>query len=64
MDSSSGCETLSTEGNSHAWNQPPGTLGFLAEVDRQSVYAALDKLKEDDYEIEERMMLTGTVWRR
>ena len=40
-----------------------GTLGFLAEVDKQSVYAALDKLKEDDYEIEERMMLTGTVWR-
>ena len=24
---------------------------------------ALDKLMEDDYEIEERMMLTGTVWR-
>ena len=35
-----------------------GTLGFLAEVDKQSVYSALDKLKEDDYEIEERMMLT------
>ena len=30
-----------------------GTLGFLA---------ALDKLIADDYEIEERMMLTGTVW--
>ncbi len=30
-----------------------GTLGFLAEVNKQSVYAALDKLKEDDYEIEE-----------
>ena len=40
-----------------------GTLGFLAEVDKQSVYSALDKLMEDDYEIEERMMLTGTVWR-
>lgn len=24
---------------------------------------ALDKLFADDYEIEERMMLTGTVWR-
>ena len=39
-----------------------GTLGFLAEVDRQSVQAALEKLIADDYEIEERMMLTGTVW--
>lgn len=40
-----------------------GTLGFLAEVDKPSVFSALDKLMEDDYEIEERMMLTGTVWR-
>ena len=40
-----------------------GTLGFLAEIDKASIYAALDKLFEDDYEIEERMMLTGTVWR-
>ena len=39
-----------------------GTLGFLAEVDKHSVYSALDQLMEDDYEIEERMMLTGTVW--
>lgn len=40
-----------------------GTLGFLAEVDKHSVYSALDQLMEDDYEIEERMMLTGTVYR-
>lgn len=40
-----------------------GNLGFLAEVDRQSVYPALDQLMADDYKIEERMMLTGTVWR-
>lgn len=40
-----------------------GNLGFLAEVDRQSVYGALDKLMRDDYEVEERMMLTGTVYR-
>ena len=40
-----------------------GTLGFLAEVDKQSVYPALDQLMADDYEIEERMMLTGTVIR-
>lgn len=40
-----------------------GTLGFLAEVDKHSVYSALDQLMKDDYEIEERMMLTGTVYR-
>ena len=40
-----------------------GHLGFLAEVDRQSVYQALDKLIADIYEVEERMMLSGTVYR-
>ena len=40
-----------------------GNLGFLAEVDRQSIYPALDKLMCDDYEVEERMMLHGTVFR-
>ena len=40
-----------------------GTLGFLAEVDRQSVYPALDRLLAGDYELEERMMLEGTVYR-
>ncbi len=40
-----------------------GTLGFLAEVDRTSVYSALDKLIADDFEIEERVMLTGAVYR-
>lgn len=40
-----------------------GTLGFLAEIDKTLIYTALDKLFADDYEIEERMMLTGTVWR-
>ena len=40
-----------------------GNLGYLAEVDRQSVYQALDKLIADIYEVEERMMLTGTVYR-
>ena len=38
-----------------------GTLGFLAEVDRQSIHAALDKLIADDYEIEERMMLPERI---
>ncbi|MDO4337495.1 MAG: NAD(+)/NADH kinase [Eubacteriales bacterium] len=40
-----------------------GNLGYLAEVDRQSLYPALDQLMADDYEIEDRMMLTGTVYR-
>lgn len=40
-----------------------GNLGFLAEVDRQSVYPALDKLMTGDYEVEDRMMLFGTVYR-
>lgn len=40
-----------------------GNLGFLAEVDRQSLCPALDQLMAGDYEVEERMMLTGTVYR-
>lgn len=40
-----------------------GTLGFLAEVDKSSIPSALDQLISGDYEIEERMMLQGTVYR-
>ena len=29
-----------------------GTLGFLAEVDKNSVYPALNRLLSDDYEVE------------
>ncbi len=39
-----------------------GTLGYLAEVDRHGIFPALDKLLQDDYEIERRMMLKGTVY--
>ena len=39
-----------------------GTLGYLAEVDRRDVYSALDHLLDDEYFIEERMMLKGTVY--
>lgn len=39
-----------------------GTLGYLAEVDTGSVYPALDQLMKDQYELEERMMLYGTVF--
>lgn len=36
-----------------------GTLGFLAEVNKSGIEASLDKLIQDDYEIEKRMMLVG-----
>ena len=39
-----------------------GTLGFLAEIDRDSIYPALDALLQDRYQIEDRMMLHGDVW--
>lgn len=40
-----------------------GTLGYLTEIDRNNVFQALDCLIRDEYEIEERMMLDGTVCR-
>lgn len=40
-----------------------GNLGYLAEVDIQSIYPALDQLMSGDYEVEERMMLKGSVYR-
>lgn len=40
-----------------------GTLGYLAEVEKSGITEALVHLLEDDYEIEERMMLLGTVFR-
>ncbi len=39
-----------------------GTLGYLAEVNKQAIYPALDQLMMDDYAIEERMMLKGSVY--
>ncbi len=41
-----------------------GHLGFLAEVDQYSLYGALDQLMQDDYKVEERMMLDGCVYRK
>ena len=40
-----------------------GTLGFLAEIEKENMYTALDKLMADEYDLESRMMLTGTVYR-
>ncbi len=40
-----------------------GNLGFLAEVEKGNVEAAIDSLIEDKYTVEERMMLEGCVVR-
>ena len=39
-----------------------GTLGYLAEVNRDSILPALDKVMENDFVIERRMMLSGTIY--
>ena len=41
-----------------------GTLGYLAEIDRENIKPALDKLLLDEYVTERRMMLDGTVCRK
>lgn len=38
-----------------------GTLGYLAEVEKQNIIPALNKLIVDEYAVEERMLLQGTV---
>ena len=40
-----------------------GTLGYLAEIDRDTLYPALDHLMADEYTIEHRMMLCGSIYR-
>lgn len=39
-----------------------GTLGYLAEIDRESIEPAMDKLVLDEYVVEERMMLEGSAY--
>lgn len=39
-----------------------GTLGYLAEIDKQAIIPALDSLIRDEYQIEERMMLEGKAY--
>ena len=36
-----------------------GTLGYLCELDKISVFPAIDKMFEDQFEVEDRMMLEG-----
>lgn len=38
-----------------------GTLGYLTGVEKQNILPALDHLMEDEYTLEKRMMLEGTV---
>ncbi len=38
-----------------------GTLGFLAEIEEQNVLSALDRLFVDEYRLESRLMLQGTI---
>lgn len=40
-----------------------GTLGFLADIEKENMYHALGKLMKDEYYLESRMMLTGSVYR-
>jgi len=37
-----------------------GHLGFLAEIDKEAIYPAIDKLIADDFYLEDRMMISGT----
>ncbi len=41
-----------------------GTLGYLTEVEPDNVEAALTQLLSGDYELESRMMLNGTIYRK
>lgn len=40
-----------------------GTLGYLAEVEKQNLIPALEKLMANEFQLEKRMMLDGTVFR-
>lgn len=39
-----------------------GTLGYLAEIERQNIRFALDRLMDGEYTIEDRMMITGCAY--
>lgn len=39
-----------------------GTLGFLAEIEKQNIYEALDALYQDKWSIDSRMMLKGYIY--
>ena len=39
-----------------------GTLGYLTDTDRNTVFETLDSILEDDYEYDTRMMLDGEIY--
>lgn len=41
-----------------------GTLGFLAEIEPEQIYPVLDRLLQDDYEVEERMNICGSIYKK
>lgn len=41
-----------------------GTLGFLAEIEPEQIFPVIDRLMQDDYELEARMNLKGTVYKK
>lgn len=40
-----------------------GTLGFLTEIEPEQVFPVIDRLLSDDYEMEERMNICGTIYK-
>ncbi|MBO7514046.1 MAG: NAD(+)/NADH kinase [Lachnospiraceae bacterium] len=40
-----------------------GHLGFLAEIDKEGLFPSLDRLLSDDYQIEDRMMIHGVIYK-
>ena len=40
-----------------------GTLGYLADIDSSSIVPALDHLLAGEYELQRRMMMTGSIYR-
>lgn len=40
-----------------------GTLGFLAEIEPEQVYPVLERLMSDDYDLEERMNICGSIYK-
>jgi NAD+ kinase len=41
-----------------------GTLGYLAEIEQNNIYPALDKLIQDEYVLEKRLMLKGEMFKQ
>lgn len=40
-----------------------GTLGYLAEIEQNNIYPALDKLMKDEFILEKRLMLEGEMFK-